>query len=854
VEQERSRAPAGNEVEALLDSSWPAGDRKIRGRELRLELAVTASFVAAAAGVIALAPSAIELNPIVAAVVVAYAIAANASFPMGAGLAAPTQLFLVPMFALAPAQAVPALVFLALALRAAGAAVAGRERPDRLVMCGGDAMHALGPALVLVIFTSGNATEASPAVILLAFAAQLGFDFISSYLHDLLVYRVRPALHVKVLAQVWGIDAALLPFGVLAALVSQSQPWAALAPLPLVLLLSALASDRARRIAAAHERLEELERERHRREVAMERIGEALGSKLDLGALIEVVTRIATEALDGGAGRGTAHRASALHPSSTVLVNEPGHLLPALELAEREARESSQLSQVKQDGAFALAGAVGNPREPIALIAIARSSPFANEDRALLAQLCQQAAVAVDDAVRHERLRAAEAQLRHQAFHDPLTGLANRARFVEIVERSVRRHADGQREVAVLFLDLDEFKIANDTLGHDAGDELLIAIAQRISRCVGSAQTVARFGGDEFAVLLQNLSGRGEAEALAEEVLAKLSDPVTIRARQFVVQASIGLAFSGPGIGHEQLLRNADQAMYAAKQAGGNRVAPFRQEMLIRANERIELAEELPEALRERRFELFYQPIIDLTSGDVPAVEALVRWRHPERGLLRPDDFIPIAEHMGVIAELGRLVFDSACRLTAVGLPDAIGNAQVSVNVSPVQLRDVHLAADLIDSIRRHDVEPERMIVEVTESLAIEADSETRRNLRQLHELGVTIALDDFGTGYSALSYLARLPIDVVKLDRTFMATVDHDPHQARLVRAVTQLASSLGIAVVAEGLERPRQLQVARELGAQLGQGFGIAEPMDAEALVRWLSAWDRGSERPHALARAVA
>jgi diguanylate cyclase (GGDEF)-like protein len=488
------------------------------------------------------------------------------------------------------------------------------------------------------------------------------------------------------------------------------------------------------------------------------------------------------------------------------------------------------------------------------VITVARSSPFSNEDRALLAQLCQQAAVAADDAVRHERLQAAEASLRHQAFHDPLTGLANRARFVDLVEGAVRRHADLPREVAVLFLDLDGFKVANDTLGHDAGDELLVAIARRISRCVGSGQTVARFGGDEFAVLLQDFGSAAEAEALANQVLARLSDPVTISARQFVVQASIGLAFSEPGVDHEQLLLNADLAMYAAKQAGGNRVTRFRQEMLVRANERIELAEELPAALRNRQFELFYQPIIDLTSGSIHAVEALVRWRHPNRGLLRPGEFIPIAEHIGLIGELGRQVFDSACRLTSVGLPRAIGNAQVSVNVSPVQLRDVSLAADLIESIRRHDVAPEQLIVEVTESLAIEADSETRVNLQQLHELGVTIALDDFGTGYSALSYLARLPIDLVKLDLTFMAAVDHDPQQARLVGAVTQLARSLGLSVVAEGLVRPRQLEVAQELGAQLGQGFGIAEPMDAEALVRWLSSWERQSERPAALVRAAA
>lgn len=824
-------------VEDLLESSWRGRGRTIRGRELRLELAVTAVFLLAVAALVVLAPSTPRLDPVAIAVVVAYAIAANAAFPIGAGSAVPTQLFLVPLFALVSAELVPGLVLAGLVLSNLGSAIAGRSRVDRVVTSGGDAMHAIGPALVFVVLSAGDATEAGPWVIGLAFAAQLGFDFVSSLLHDLVVFRVRPALHARVLAQVWGVDAALLPFGLLAGVAAQDSAWAALAPLPLVALLRELAADRSRRIAAAHDRLLALEHERARHQGAVKRIGDALASRLDLGALMEVVTRVAAEALDGQAGRGSAVGESALSTSPSAIAGDPANRTVALGLAEREALSSSQLAEVEDGGVHAVASPIGGPREPIGVVAVARSRPYSNEERSLLARLCQRAAVSADEALRLEQLRAAEARMRHQAFHDELTGLANRAMFVDRLEQALGSRAEGADQLAVLFIDLDGFKLANDMLGHEAGDELLVVIARRISTCIRPGDTAARFGGDEFAAILDDLERGPEAIEVAERLRRKLSEPISVRGREFVVHASIGVAFSGPGVEREQLLRNADLAMYAAKGDGGDRVACFKEEMLTRATTRIELATDLPGALADGDFELHFQPIVNLRDGEIHAVEALVRWRRSSGGVLAPGEFITAAEHTGVIEELGRFVLDEACRFATRELPPGVAAPKVSVNVSPVQLRDAEFVSDVIETIRRHGLAPERLIIEST---AIENAAAIRVNLGELHRLGVTLALDDFGTGHASLSYLTQLPIDLLKLDQSFITEIDRDADQARLVGGMIALARSLDLSVVAEGIERPSQLDRVRDLGADLGQGYLLAEPMDEQSLIRWLDPSD--------------
>jgi diguanylate cyclase (GGDEF)-like protein len=437
--------------------------------------------------------------------------------------------------------------------------------------------------------------------------------------------------------------------------------------------------------------------------------------------------------------------------------------------------------------------------------------------------------------VHHELLRDAEAKLRHQAFHDGLTQLANRALFADRVAHSLERHARDPQHLAVLFLDLDGFKLVNDTLGHDAGDELLVTIAHRIRACLRPGDTAARLGGDEFAVLLEDLVGEGQADAIAERLRVALSEPIAVRDREFVVRASIGVAQPEAASDPESLLRQADLAMYAGKSRGGDRVERFEPEMLTNADTRTELVNDLRLAVPRGELELRFQPIVDLADGRPRAVEALARWRHPRRGLLGPVAFIGLAEQSGLINDLGRWIIDEACR-EASTWPGGAAAPKVTVNVSSAQLRDDSLARHVARALEIHGLPASRLVLEVTESVAMASDVETQETLAALRRLGVGLALDDFGTGYSSLSYLARTKVDLLKLDRAFLAGVDEDPVQARLVGGVIQLASSLGVSVVAEGIERPAQLDRLVELGGHFGQGYLLGEPSEADALAALL------------------
>ncbi len=819
--------PAGSDE--LLEASWTDRGRAVRGRELRLELLMTGAFAAGLVGLIALAGPGGVLHPVIVVVLVAYAIASRADFAIGSGHVVPTQLFLVPLFVLAPAQIVPGLVFLGLALGLVGDVVLGRARLDRLAYCGGDAIHALGPALMLVVFAGGDALTAAPLVLVLAFVAQLGFDFASSALHDRLVFGTRPHVHLRVLAQVWGVDAALAPIGWLAALVTTARsPWAALAALPLVVLLLAMATDRSRRIKSAHDRLEALRLERRRREEAVLRVGDALATNLDLDALLELVGRAATEALDGEYGRATP--VGAKPPFA-------GAGAAALEQAEQRALVAAPaIVAAEVAGHHALAGVIGNAADPIGLISVWRLVPFTAEEHALLSHLCGQAAVSAANVARHELLRDAEARLRHQAFHDALTGLANRALFAERVAEALGHGSP--ESVAVLYLDLDGFKLVNDTLGHDAGDELLTVAAQRIRDCLRHGDVAGRLGGDEFAVLLVDLAGPDGAAAIAERLRVMLREPIRIGERDCVVHASIGTALGSADADHESLLRRADLAMYAAKSAGGDRVERFRSEMLVDADVRAELATDLRGAVAAGEFQLRFQPIVDLRDGRVRLVEALARWQHPVRGLLAPGAFVDLAEQTGMIHELGAFVVDEACRIAATW-PRRAGEAPaVTVNVSAVQLRAAGFAQCVESSLARHSLPADRLILEVTESVAMASDAETRATLEALRRIGVPLALDDFGTGYSSLSHLARMHVDLLKLDREFLAGIDDIPAQARLVGGVIQLARTLGVPVIAEGIERSAQLERLLELGGHLGQGFLLGVPAEAHVLAERLGA----------------
>jgi diguanylate cyclase (GGDEF)-like protein len=833
VTQPHAALGGRSEVEAVLEESWSGRSRPVRGRELRIELAVTTVFFAAVVALVLAAPDTPAPGPVAAVLVVAYALAARVEFPVGAASFVPTQLFLVPFFAVAPAQLVPALVFLGLLLATVAGAATHRMRLGRVVFCGGDAMHSLGPAAVLVLFAGGDASRAGPELVLLAFAAQLAADLVSSSLHELLVMGVRPGLHVRILVQVWGIDAALTSFGLLAAWAAQAAPLAALMPLPFLGLLGAMAADRSQRVAAAHERLHALEHERKRLRSAVQRVGDAFASSLELDAVLRIVTGAAAEALDAEGARAALVRDGALE--RRLVIREEPRANAALDVAERALCAADALDAYRErDGRHALARSIGSPDGALATVTVARSRPFSEDERELLAYLCGQAAISAANAARHEALRKGEARLRHQAFHDPLTGLANRDLFADRVDHAVRRHARTDRHAAVAFIDLDGFKLVNDTLGHDAGDELLVAIAGRIQDRLREGDTAGRFGGDEFAVLLEGLQDSADADTVVARIHSALDAPFELRDRELVVTASVGVVVAAPGLSSQDLLRRADLAMYEAKRAGGRHCVAFHTDMMERANWRMELAQDLRGAAGRRELELRFQPIVDLASGRALGAEALVRWRHPRRGLLGPGEFIELAEETGAIKSLGAFVLDEACR-TAAEWPQSM---IVSVNVSARELVDDGFAEQVHATLRRHDLAAERLILEITESVLVEQHPVTLANLEELRRSGVRLALDDFGTGYSSLSYLAHLPVDILKLDRSFLAHVDESPAHARLVAGVAELGRALEIRLVAEGIERPSQLTRLQEIGVASGQGYLLGAPMEARALAGRLRA----------------
>lgn len=562
-------------VDELLEESWGDRGRPLPGRELKIEFLVTAAFIAAVTALVLLSPDMTWSHPAVAAaLVVGYALAARVEFPVGAAVFSPTQLILVPLFAMAPAQLVPMLVFCGLLLSSVVAAATGRSRADRMIFCGGDSLHSLGPALVFVVFAGGNAPEAAAGVMLLALIAQFAGDYVSSSLHELLVMGVNPDVHVRLLGGVWAVDSVLTSVGVLAASVAQSSAWAALVPLPLVGLLGAMAADRTRKVEAAHDRLRELQRERARMRMVVRRLGEAFASNLDADALQSIMTGAVAEALDGDVVRARARGAAGETITRELSKHERAAALAALSLAEHQFASGGDCGLADASGFFALAGRIGSPGERVGMVSVARVRPFSDDEQDLFVYLCEQASIAAANSSRHQALQIAEARMRHQAFHDPLTGLANRARFAERVDRVLANDDTGG--AAVFFIDLDGFKQVNDSHGHETGDELLVVLAERLAGCLRDGDTAARLGGDEFAVLIEHgIDATEAAVQTADRLREALSAPVTLGDREISVGASVGIAEIAPGIGREEIMRRADAAMYSAKHGGGRRSMTF---------------------------------------------------------------------------------------------------------------------------------------------------------------------------------------------------------------------------------------------------------------------------------------
>ncbi len=430
-----------------------------------------------------------------------------------------------------------------------------------------------------------------------------------------------------------------------------------------------------------------------------------------------------------------------------------------------------------------------------------------------------------------------EQQLRHQAFHDALTGLANRALFADRVGHALSSRRPRQDRLAVLLLDLDEFKTVNDGLGHAAGDQMLVEIGERLRTCVRAGDTVARFGGDEFAVLLERVRDADEAIEVADRVLDHLSRPVTIGDRKLSISASIGIAIET--IEHadpDVLIRDADAAMYAAKRQGRNRHRLFEPSMHARAAERLELGGDLQSAAEHGELSILLQPVVRLQDGAILGAEALLRWQHPRRGLLLPNEFIGLAEETGLIVPIGRMVLREACRQAASWPSPHHGQApMVAVNVSARQLAEDSFVDEVAHAIAEHALDPRRLMLELTESLVMSDEHAGIDRLRELDRLGVRIAIDDFGTGYSSIGYLGQLPIHAIKIDQTFVAALGQDPDM-RLVGAIIDLAHSMGSTTIAEGIEHPEQAARLIQLGCDHGQGWHYGRPMSTEAFASLL------------------
>jgi diguanylate cyclase (GGDEF)-like protein/PAS domain S-box-containing protein len=430
-----------------------------------------------------------------------------------------------------------------------------------------------------------------------------------------------------------------------------------------------------------------------------------------------------------------------------------------------------------------------------------------------------------------------EADLRHQAFHDPLTGLANRTRFIDRLDHALvraRRTGDG---VALLFVDLDHFKSMNDSHGHALGDQLLIKVAEQLASLIREGDTVARLGGDEFAILLDGGADASNASAAAQRLIESLWIPFSVDGRDVFAYASVGVALASGGEDGAELLRRADLAMYTAKANGKNRFEVFDEGVQSAMGERLKLFDDLQGAVERREFVLHYQPTISIATGEVLGVEALVRWQHPERGLIPPLSFIPIAEESGVIVPLGRWILSEACRQLKAwqqSRPDS-SMQSVAVNVSARQIHDPGFVQDVATVLEQSGIDPQCLTLEITESATMRDANTTIAVLGELKKLGVRLAIDDFGTGYSSLSYLRQFPFDVLKIDKSFVDAVGAG--DAKLTSAIVNIAKSLDLEIVAEGVERRGQLDSLRDLDCDIAQGYYFSEPITADQIDALLS-----------------
>jgi diguanylate cyclase (GGDEF)-like protein len=475
----------------------------------------------------------------------------------------------------------------------------------------------------------------------------------------------------------------------------------------------------------------------------------------------------------------------------------------------------------------------GRPVGSITVATYRTGREYSDTDCEMLVALAHHASIALNDA-------KAVDQMRHLAYHDALTGLPNRSLFFEHLARAVANANRTGASLAVLYLDLDRFKLVNDSLGHNVGDQLLEAVAQRLRKTIRTADLAARLGGDEFAILAENTSIDG-ATLLAERICKALGDPFRIDGHDLAVAASVGVVVDAAGeTDADSLLRNADLAMYRAKLDGVGQHAMFEPDMHVVASDRAHMEGNLRRAVQLEQFEVHYQPIVWLASGEAVGVEALVRWRREDGTLIPPAEFIPVAEDMGLIMPIGRIVMDTAMRQVREWQrtqPNAAA-LHLSINLSPRQLYQPGVVAEVVDALNATGFDPAHLTLEITETALMHDTSTVSTRLEELRAVGARIALDDFGTGYSSLTYLRNFPIDVLKVDKSFIDDIARGSEKANLARGIIELGRTMHLDIVAEGIEDALQATELVRLRCRMGQGFYFSKALPADELSAYLHA----------------
>ncbi|MBD3853675.1 MAG: EAL domain-containing protein, partial [Acidobacteria bacterium] len=463
---------------------------------------------------------------------------------------------------------------------------------------------------------------------------------------------------------------------------------------------------------------------------------------------------------------------------------------------------------------------------------------YSQRDLRAMSRFGEQAGSAIAHVQAHEAQRKFAHPTDYQALHNPLTGLPNRSLLLDRVGNALARRRPPGNSVVLLFLDLDDFKRVNDSLGHSAGDQVLIAFAERLRMSVRAGDSVAHFGADEFAILLE-ASDADEAKLAAERILSDLSKPFPLEDREVRFTASIGIALEPSSDGRpEELMRNAFTALHAAKERGKGQVAVFEQSMHSTALSRLDLEHELRHAVEHDGLDVYFQPLLDLKNLTVHGFEALVRWNHPERGVIAAFSFVPLAEEAGLQPQIDRMVLQETCaRVKELNSGIFAANPVAAhVNLSPNTIREPDFVANLASDLEGSGLDPEQLVLEITEGVMMHDVEQAASRLRAIKSLGVRLALDDFGTGYSSLSYLRSFPVDVVKIDKIFVDEIEHDPGAVALVQAILSLGLGLTFEVVAEGIETSEQLDSLLDLGCRYGQGYLLARPLSEPQLVEFL------------------